>query len=95
MPRPYQRQIALERCTSHLIEQHGYTRDIAALAAVQAMAELETLNQAAYIDADATISHVVIVRRPGMQALAFSVGDLLRLHAQEKRSPAPTDSTQH
>ena len=95
LPRPYQRDIALERCTSHLIEQHGYSQETAGLAAIQAIAELETLNQPAYIDADASTSHVVIVRRPGKPALALSVGDLLRLHAREKTLPAPLDSTQH
>lgn len=95
LPRPYQRDVALERCTSHLIEEHGYSQEKASLAAIQALAELETLNQPAFIDASATTAHVVIVRRPGMPALALSVADLLRLHAKEKTLPAPSDSTQH
>ncbi|HET8790995.1 MAG TPA: hypothetical protein VFM75_07260 [Modicisalibacter sp.] len=41
----------------------------------------------AYIDADATTAHVVIVRRPGMDALALSVSDLLRLHNQGYTPP--------
>lgn len=94
LPRPYQRIVALERCTSHLVEEHGFTQDKAALAAIQAIAELETLNQPAYIDADATTSHVVIVRRPGLPPLALSVGDLLRLHDKEKTLPAPTAGLQ-
>lgn len=94
LPCPYQRTAALERCTSHLVEQHGYSQDTAALAAVQALAELETVNQTAYIDADASTPHVVIVRRPGMTAMAFSVSDLLRLHAREKTLPAPTAGLQ-
>lgn len=94
LARPYQRTVALERCTSFLMEEHGHSQEKAGLAAIQALAELETLNQPAYIDADATTSHVVIVRRPGMTAMAFSVADLLRLHAQEKTLPAPTAGLQ-
>ncbi|WP_136067119.1 hypothetical protein [Modicisalibacter radicis] len=94
LARPYQRTVALERCTAHLVEQHDCSQSTASLAAIQAIAELETLNQPAFIDADATTSHVVIVRRPGMKAMAFSVADLLRLHAQEKTLPAPTAGLQ-
>ncbi|MCE8028784.1 hypothetical protein HOP54_08790 [Halomonas daqingensis] len=95
MPRPYQRTVALERCTSHLVEAHGITLERAGLAALQALAELETLNQAAYIDAEASTAHVVVVRRPGRNALAFSVADLLRLHAQERSTPIPPATSQH
>lgn len=95
LPRPYQRVEALERCTSHLTDVHGYSQEKASLAAIQAIAELETLNQPAFIDANATTAHVVIVRRPGRSPLALSVADLLRLHAKEKALPAPGDRTQH
>lgn len=95
MPRPYQREVAWSRCTSHLVECHGFSEKSAGLAAIQAIAELETKNQRAYIDADATTAHVVIVRRPGMDALALSVSDLLRLHAQGYTPSAPLGETQH
>lgn len=94
LPRPYQRSVALERCTSHLIETRGCSHDTAALATIQAIAELETYNQPAYIDADASTAHVVIVRRPGQKALALSVADLLRLHAQQATQPVSTAQLQ-
>ncbi|OHV11174.1 hypothetical protein [Kushneria phosphatilytica] len=83
LPRQIQRRDAINRCTSHLMHEHDMSREAAGLLAVQAMAELEGLNRPAWVDVDSTTSHVVVIRRPGRDPIAMTVGDLLRFAESE------------
>lgn len=92
LPSQFSRRQALARCAEYLTTRHGLAPETASLDALQALAELENLNQRAFIDADASTSRVVVVRRPGLPPIALTVSDLLRLHAREAAASAPVDT---
>ncbi|WP_353981664.1 hypothetical protein [Salinicola endophyticus] len=71
------RAAALEDCTRHLMSEHAMTEARAELAALHASAELESLNQVAWLDLSASTEHVVVLRTAGGAPIPFTVGDLL------------------
>jgi len=68
---------ALENCTQFLMSEYDQTESAAELAAIHASAELESLNQVAWIDIDASTASVVVLRTAGGTPVPFTVGDLL------------------
>lgn len=75
------RRDALDHCTEHLVEQLEVSRNNASLIALQALADIECAGQSAWIDTQATTSHVVVIRDPDGRSIACTVKDLLRMHA--------------
>lgn len=75
---------ALANCIEHLVVNHDMTENAAELAAIQAYAELESANQVARIDTDATTAHVVVMRTEGGRPVMFTVDDLLRVLQQAR-----------
>ncbi|WP_110686994.1 hypothetical protein [Salinicola aestuarinus] len=71
------RRESLENCTQFLMSEHAMSEAKAELAAIHASAELESLNQVAWIDLEASTSHVVVLRTAGGTPVPFTVGDLL------------------
>lgn len=71
------RATALENCTQFLMSEYDMSESAAELAAIHAHAELESLNQVAWIDIDASTANVVVLRTAGGTAIPFTVGDLL------------------
>ena len=71
------RRTALENCTLFLMSEYDQTESAAELAAIHASAELESLNQVAWIDIEASTANVVVLRTAGGTAIPFTVGDLL------------------
>lgn len=68
---------AIEHCAVFLMSEHAMTEARAEVIAIQAFAELESLNQVAWIDTEATTPSIVVLRTAGGAPVAFSVGDLL------------------
>lgn len=75
---------ALASCIEHLVVNHDMTENAAELAAIQAYAEMESANQVARIDTDATTAHVVVMRTEGGRPVMFTVDDLLRVLQQAR-----------
>tara|TARA_B100000929_G_C15190654_1_gene312147 strand:+ start:133 stop:528 length:396 start_codon:yes stop_codon:yes gene_type:complete len=75
----HNRVTALGNCIAHLVNDHGMPEHAAETAALQAYAEIESVNQKARIDVDATTSHLVVLRSGDGRSTAFTVSDLLRL----------------
>lgn len=76
---------ALANCIDHLVVDHDMTEDAAELVAIQAYADLESTNQVARVDVDASTSHVVVLRTEGGRPVMFTVTDLMRLLEQARR----------
>lgn len=83
------RGTAITRCAAHLVETQEVSLDTAERVALQALAELESTNQRARIDLGASTAHVVVVHRPNGKPLAFTLCDLLRLHAAKPATQEP------
>ncbi len=81
--RGLERAAALEDCTRHLMSEHAMSEATAELAALHASAALESLNQVAWIDLEASTRDVVVLRTAGGAPVSFTVGDLL---AQRQRA---------
>lgn len=77
LPRGMNRSDAINRCTSHLIDAHAYGPRDASIMAVQAMAELESMNLRAAIDVDSTTSNVVVFTHPDGRRMALTLNDLI------------------
>ncbi|MDF9432997.1 hypothetical protein [Chromohalobacter israelensis] len=75
---------ALSNCIEHLVVDHDMTEANAELVAVQAYAELESTNQLASIDVDATTSSVVVLRTEGGRPVVFTALDLMRVLEQAR-----------
>lgn len=78
------RATALENCTQFLMSEYDMTESAAELAAIHASAELESLNQVAWIDIDASTASVVVLRTAGGVPVPFTVGDLLAAREQAR-----------
>ncbi|MBZ5875987.1 hypothetical protein [Chromohalobacter israelensis] len=76
---------ALANCIEHLVVDHDMAEEKAELVAIQAYADLESTNQVASIDVDATTSHVVVMRTEGGRPVAFTVTDLMRILEQARK----------
>lgn len=82
------RVTALGNCIDHLVNDHDMSEQAAETAALQAYAEIESINQKARIDVDATTSHLVVLRSGDGRSTAFTVSDLLRLLARARQEGA-------
>lgn len=71
------RASALEHCTLFLMSENAMSESSAELAAIHANAELESLNQVAWLDLEASTTDVVVLRTAGGVPIPFTVGDLL------------------
>lgn len=67
-----------------LVSEHGIAEATAEVAAIQAYADLDSVNETARIDVDATTSHVVIVRDGAGRPVVFTTRDLSRLIDQAR-----------
>ncbi|SDJ88968.1 hypothetical protein [Billgrantia gudaonensis] len=76
---------ALSRCIDHLVIDHEMTEEAAELVAMQAYADLESTNQLARIDLDASTSHVVVLRTEGGRPVMFTASDLVHLLEQARK----------
>lgn len=76
---------ALANCIEHLVVDHEMTEENAELVAIQAFADLESTNQRARIEVDATTSHVVVLRTEGGRPVVFTVTDLMRVLEQARQ----------
>lgn len=85
--RALSRRQALQACVEYLMESQEVSEDTADRVAMHALAELESRNQKARIDVGASTAHCVIVHRPDGKPLAFTVNDLVRLHAAHAAAP--------
>lgn len=73
------RVTALRYCIDQLVTNHDMTEAAAELAAMQAYAGIESTNQSARIDIDASTSGMVLLRTEGGRPVMFTTADLLRL----------------
>lgn len=78
------RVAAIEGLTAYLMEATGASQRTAEVQAIQAYAETSSVSQLAHIDADATTSHVVVLRTLSGRAMAFTTDDLLHLLEQAR-----------
>lgn len=78
------RREALENCTHFLMSEQAMPEAKAELAAIHASAELESLNQVAWLDLEASTEHVVVLRTAGGLPISFTVGDLLATREQAR-----------
>ncbi|WP_046079974.1 hypothetical protein [Halomonas sp. HG01] len=77
--RDWHRAEALDDCIDYLCEAHEMTERTAENAALQALAELETINRRETIDLAATTSHAVVITNAAGQRIALTVSDLREL----------------
>ena len=78
--RGHSRTEALARCTAHLVDEYSVRGERAATIAMQALAELDSKSEKGYVDVASSTNHLVVVRRPDGNPLAFTLADLIRLH---------------
>ncbi|OLO05087.1 hypothetical protein [Salinicola socius] len=78
------RRAALENCTLFLMSELAMPEAKAELSAIHASAELESLNQVAWIDLESSTEHVVVLRTAGGTPISFTVGDLLATREQAR-----------
>ncbi|SOC56433.1 hypothetical protein SAMN05421509_10738 [Chromohalobacter canadensis] len=76
---------ALANCIDHLVVDHDMTEEKAELVAIQAYADLESTNQVARIDTDASTSHMVVLRTEGGRPVMFTVTDLMHILEQARQ----------
>lgn len=70
---------ALRYCIDQLVVNHDMTEAAAELAAMQAYAGIESTNQVARLDLDASTSDMVVLRTEGGRPVMFTTADLVRL----------------
>ncbi|RCV89699.1 hypothetical protein [Billgrantia montanilacus] len=75
---------ALANCIEFLVVNHDMPEAAAELAAIQAYADIESTNQVARIDINASTSSVVVLRTEGGRPAVFTVTDLVRLLEQAR-----------
>ena len=78
------RTSALAFCIRQLVEHHDMPVATAELAAMQAYAAIEGVNQAARIDTDASTADLVVLQTAGGYPVMFTTADLLRLLQQAR-----------
>nr|WP_300306961.1 hypothetical protein [Halomonas sp.] len=70
---------ALANCIEHLVVNHDMPEHVAEITALQAYADIESMNQVARVDINSSTSHLVVLRTEGGRPVAFTVTELLRL----------------
>lgn len=85
---------ALRYCIGQLVTNHDMTEPAAELAALQAYAAIESTNQVARIDLDASTSDMVVLRTEGGSPAMFTTADLVRLlqRARDEGAAVVVDS---
>lgn len=82
--RGLERRAALENCTLFLMSEHAMPEAKAELSAIHASAELESLNQVAWIDLESSTRDVVVLRTAGGVPVPFTISDLLAFREQAR-----------
>lgn len=78
------RDTIIDETIDHLMTCHDMTEHAAENAAMQALAEIETLNTTDTIDISATTSRLLVFRGRGGSRIALTVADIRRLlHGQD------------
>lgn len=78
------RVAALEGCIEHLMSDHLMSEPTAEVQAMQAYAELNSLNQVCTIDAELTTAYVVVLRTADGRPVMFTAGDLAQVLASAR-----------
>ncbi|MCC4290458.1 hypothetical protein [Vreelandella aquamarina] len=75
---------ALRITIGTLVNDYGHSEATAEVAAIQAFADLDSVNESSRIDVDATTSHVVIFRDDGGRPVMLTARDLNRMIQQAR-----------
>jgi hypothetical protein len=75
---------ALRITIGTLVHDYGHSEATAEVAAIQAFADLDSVNESARIDVDATTSHVVIFRDDSGRPVMLTARDLSRMIQQAR-----------
>lgn len=75
---------ALRVTIGTLVNDYGITEATAEVAAIQAFADLDSVNESSRIDVDATTSHVVIFRDDSGRPVMLTARDLNRMIQQAR-----------
>lgn len=82
--RGHDRAAALGSSIKQLVSQHDISQPAAEIAAIQAFADLDSVNTSARIDIDASTSHVVVLRDAGGRPTMLTVRDLAKVVQQAR-----------
>ncbi|MBB3141243.1 hypothetical protein [Halomonas organivorans] len=86
------RAVAIDSCIEHLVVNREMTEHAAENAALQAYAEMESMNKVDRIDVEASSAHAVVLKRAGGSRVVLTVKDLLTLVESSHCTAANTDS---
>ncbi|MFI2817887.1 hypothetical protein [Vreelandella piezotolerans] len=75
---------ALRSTIGTLVNDHGHSEATAEVAAIQAFADLDSVNESSRIDVDANTSHVVIFRDDSGRPVMLTARDLSRMIQQAR-----------
>lgn len=75
---------ALRITIGTLVSDYGHSEATAEVAAIQAFADLDSVNESSRIDVDATTSHVVIFRDDSGRPVMLTARDLNRMIQQAR-----------
>lgn len=75
---------ALRITIGTLVNDYGHSEATAEVAAIQAFADLDSVNESSRIDVDATTSHVVIFRDDSGRPVMLTARDLNRMIQQAR-----------
>ena len=75
---------ALRITIGTLVNDYGHSEATAEIAAIQAFADLDSVNESSRIDVDATTSHVVIFRDDSGRPVMLTARDLSRMIQQAR-----------
>lgn len=82
---PLHRVAALEGCIDYLMSHCDMSEQRAEVAAIQAYGEVNSVSQCAWIDADLTTAHVVVLRTLQGRSVMFTPADLMAVLSQAER----------
>ncbi|MFP3343342.1 hypothetical protein R0J87_12610 [Halomonas sp. SIMBA_159] len=75
---------ALRITIGALVNDYGHSEATAEVAAIQAFADLDSVNESSRIDVDATTSHVVVFRDDSGRPVMLTARDLSRMIQQAR-----------
>ena len=75
---------ALRITIGALVNDYGHSEATAEVAAIQAFADLDSVNESSRIDVDATTSHVVVFRDDSGRPVILTAGDRSRMIQQAR-----------
>lgn len=82
--RGHDRAAALGSSIRQLVNQHDISQPTAEIAAIQAFADLDSINASARIDIDASTSNVVVLRDAAGRPTMLTVRDLAKVVQQAR-----------